>query len=72
VYRFALVVTPGTAGYDDKIIGHMSTDGTVTIDRRIAGNGSNHFFSPAPSASRGTRGSESRVDPSVSRTSGPA
>jgi hypothetical protein len=47
VYRFDLVVLPANAGYDDKVIGHVTTGGTVTIDQRIHGNGSDHYFAPA-------------------------
>jgi hypothetical protein len=46
VYRFDLVVSPPNAGYDDRVLGHVTADGAVTIDRRIRGNGSNHYFAP--------------------------
>ena len=46
-YRFTLIVYAQQAGYDDKVEGRVTDDGTVTIERTIPGDGSpGHFFNP--------------------------
>jgi hypothetical protein len=46
VFRFELVVANSESGYDDKVIGHVTSDGSATIDQVIAGDGGEHSFAP--------------------------